>query len=415
MIRPLELQIGLRYTRARRENRFISFISFISIFGIVIGVWALITVLSIMNGFERELRERILAVASHITITGETGQLANWQDVADQVGNLDDVIGYAPFILGQGMVVKGGTVSGALIRGISPVPESTVSTVTQSMVSGEIDSLTSRSWNIVIGANLASKLGAAVGDKVTLVAPKGQLTPAGLLPRLKRFRVSGVFELGMYEYDSVLTLIHIDDAARLLRMQGQVSGLRLKLNDVYDAPRVREQLAYVMGPGNDVTDWTREHRNLFRALKIERRVMFIILLLIVAVAGFNIVSTLIMVVADKQADIAILRTLGISPLSVMGIFVVQGVTIGLIGTVVGAALGIVTSINIETLVPWLENLFNTEFFPSSIYVITDFPAEMRWSDVSLITTVSFGISLIATLYPAWRASRTQPAQALRYE
>ncbi len=415
MIRPLELQIGLRYTRARRENRFISFISFISIFGIVIGVWALITVLSIMNGFERELRERILAVASHITITGETGQLANWQEVADQVGNLDDVIGYAPFILGQGMVVKGGTVSGALIRGISPVPESTVSTVTQSMVSGEIDSLTSRSWNIVIGANLASKLGVAVGDKVTLVAPKGQLTPAGLLPRLKRFRVSGVFELGMYEYDSVLTLIHIDDAARLLRMQGQVSGLRLKLNDVYDAPRVREQLAYVMGPGNDVTDWTREHRNLFRALKIERRVMFIILLLIVAVAGFNIVSTLIMVVADKQADIAILRTLGISPLSVMGIFVVQGVTIGLIGTVVGAALGIVTSINIETLVPWLENLFNTEFFPSSIYVITDFPAEMRWSDVSLITTVSFGISLIATLYPAWRASRTQPAQALRYE
>ena len=415
MIRPLELQIGLRYTRARRENRFISFISFISIFGIVIGVWALITVLSIMNGFERELRERILAVASHITITGETGQLANWQEVADQVGNLDDVIGYAPFILGQGMVVKGGTVSGALIRGISPVPESTVSTVTQSMVSGEINSLTSRSWNIVIGANLASKLGVAVGDKVTLVAPKGQLTPAGLLPRLKRFRVSGVFELGMYEYDSVLTLIHIDDAARLLRMQGQVSGLRLKLNDVYDAPRVREQLAYVMGPGNDVTDWTREHRNLFRALKIERRVMFIILLLIVAVAGFNIVSTLIMVVADKQADIAILRTLGISPLSVMGIFVVQGVTIGLIGTVVGAALGIVTSINIETLVPWLENLFNTEFFPSSIYVITDFPAEMRWSDVSLITTVSFGISLIATLYPAWRASRTQPAQALRYE
>ncbi|MEE2803463.1 MAG: lipoprotein-releasing ABC transporter permease subunit [Pseudomonadota bacterium] len=415
MIRPLELQIGLRYTRARRENRFISFISFISIFGIVIGVWALITVLSIMNGFERELRERILAVASHITITGETGQLANWQEVADQVGNLDDVIGYAPFILGQGMVVKGGTVSGALIRGISPVPESTVSTVTQSMVSGEIDSLTSRSWNIVIGANLASKLGVAVGDKVTLVAPKGQLTPAGLLPRLKRFRVSGVFELGMYEYDSVLTLIHIDDAARLLRMQGQVSGLRLKLNDVYDAPLVREQLAYVMGAGNDVTDWTREHRNLFRALKIERRVMFIILLLIVAVAGFNIVSTLIMVVADKQADIAILRTLGISPLSVMGIFVVQGVTIGLIGTVVGAALGIVTSINIETLVPWLENLFNTEFFPSSIYVITDFPAEMRWSDVSLITTVSFGISLIATLYPAWRASRTQPAQALRYE
>ena len=415
MIRPLELQIGLRYTRARRENRFISFISFISIFGIVIGVWALITVLSIMNGFERELRERILAVASHITITGETGQLANWQEVADQVGNLDDVIGYAPFILGQGMVVKGGTVSGALIRGISPVPESTVSTVTQSMVSGEIDSLTSRSWNIVIGANLASKLGVAVGDKVTLVAPKGQLTPAGLLPRLKRFRVSGIFELGMYEYDSVLTLIHIDDAARLLRMQGQVSGLRLKLNDVYDAPRVRERLAYVMGVGNDVTDWTREHRNLFRALKIERRVMFIILLLIVAVAGFNIVSTLIMVVADKQADIAILRTLGISPLSVMGIFVVQGVTIGLIGTVVGAALGIVTSINIETLVPWLENLFNTEFFPSSIYVITDFPAEMRWSDVSLITTVSFGISLIATLYPAWRASRTQPAQALRYE
>ncbi|HIC26229.1 MAG TPA: FtsX-like permease family protein, partial [Gammaproteobacteria bacterium] len=289
------------------------------------------------------------------------------------------------------------------------------STVLDHLTAGDVAVLVPRDWNIIIGSALASKLDVVLGDKVTVVAPKGQVTPAGLLPRLKRFRVAGIFELGMYEYDSALALIHIEDAARLFRTEGRATGLRLKLKNVYDAPRVRQKLTELLGSGVGITDWTREHSNLFRALKIEKRVMFIILLLIVAVAAFNIVSTLIMVVADKEADVAILRTLGISPLSVMGIFVVQGVMIGITGTLIGTGVGVLTAINIETLVPWLEELLNTEFFPSSIYVITDFPAQMKWSDVIQIASASFGISLVATLYPAWRASRTQPAEALRYE
>ena len=415
MIRPLELQIGLRYTRAKRRNQFISFISLISVLGIVIGVWALITVLSIMNGFERELRERILAVASHVTITGPRGELTDWPRLSERVEQAAEVVGQAPFILGQGMLVKGPTVSGALIRGIVPNREANVSTVLDHLTAGDVAALVPREWNIIIGSALASKLDVVLGDKVTVVAPKGQVTPAGLLPRLKRFRVAGIFELGMYEYDSALALIHIEDAARLFRTEGRATGLRLKLKDVYDAPRVRQKLTELLGSGVGITDWTREHSNLFRALKIEKRVMFIILLLIVAVAAFNIVSTLIMVVSDKEADVAILRTLGISPLSVMGIFVVQGVMIGITGTLIGTGVGVLTAINIETLVPWLEELLNTEFFPSSIYVITDFPAQMKWPDVIQIASASFGISLVATLYPAWRASRTQPAEALRYE
>ncbi|HIN60158.1 MAG TPA: lipoprotein-releasing ABC transporter permease subunit [Gammaproteobacteria bacterium] len=415
MIRPLELQIGLRYTRAKRRDQFISFISLISVLGIVIGVWALITVLSIMNGFERELRERILAVASHVTITSFRGELTDWPRLSERVEQAAEVVGQAPFILGQGMIVKGPTVSGALIRGIVPNREANVSTVLENLTAGDVAALVPRDWNIIIGSALASKLDVVLGDKVTVVAPKGQVTPAGLLPRLKRFRVAGIFELGMYEYDSALALIHIEDAARLFRTEGRATGLRLKLKNVYDAPRVRQKLTELLGSGVGITDWTREHSNLFRALKIEKRVMFIILLLIVAVAAFNIVSTLIMVVADKEADVAILRTLGISPLSVMGIFVVQGVMIGITGTLIGTGVGVLTAINIETLVPWLEELLNTEFFPSSIYVITDFPAQMKWSDVIQIASASFGISLVATLYPAWRASRTQPAEALRYE
>ncbi|MDP6079906.1 MAG: lipoprotein-releasing ABC transporter permease subunit, partial [Arenicellales bacterium] len=402
-------------TRAKRRNQFISFISLISVLGIVIGVWALITVLSIMNGFERELRERILAVASHVTITGPRGELTDWPRLSERVEQAGEVVGQAPFILGQGMLIKGPTVSGALIRGIAPSREANVSTVLDSLTAGDVAALVPRDWNIIIGSALASKLDVVLGDKVTVVAPKGQVTPAGFLPRLKRFRVAGIFELGMYEYDSALALIHIEDAARLFRTEGRATGLRLKLKNVYDAPRVRQKLIELLGSGVGITDWTREHSNLFRALKIEKRVMFIILLLIVAVAAFNIVSTLIMVVSDKEADVAILRTLGISPLSVMGIFVVQGVMIGITGTLIGTGVGVLTAINIETLVPWLEELLNTEFFPSSIYVITDFPAQMKWPDVILIASASFGISLVATLYPAWRASRTQPAEALRYE
>jgi len=415
MIRPVALFIGLRYTRARRRNHFVSFISGVSILGITVGVWALITVLSVMNGFERELRERILSVASHATVSARSGWLKDWPALTESILENSEVLSAAPFIYGQGLLTRGNTVSGALIRGVLPEKEPSVSTILEHLKAGAKDPLTQGGWKIVLGAQLARSLGVGVGDRVTLIAPKGRITPAGLLPRMRRFEVSAIFEMNMYEYDSGIALIHLDDAARLLETGGGVTGVRLRLQEIYRAPRVRAQLQQRLGGMFHISDWTREHENFFTALKIERRVMFVILLLIIAVAAFNIVSTLVMVVTDKRADVAILRTLGLPPLSVMAVFIVQGVVIGFGGTLIGGALGVLTAINIETLVPWVENLFGIEFFPASVYVISDFPAQLRWPDVYLIAGVSFLICLLATLYPAWRASRTQPAEALRYE
>ncbi|MDH3379079.1 MAG: lipoprotein-releasing ABC transporter permease subunit [Gammaproteobacteria bacterium] len=414
MIQPLELFIGLRYTRAKRRNHFISFISATSMLGIVLGVWALITVLSIMNGFEGELRDRILTVASHVTVSGEDGWLNDWQRVARQVEQHSQVTASAPFILGQGLVTNRGDVSGALIRGVLPEREKHVSAIYEHMEQGEFETLEAGAFRIVLGDDLARRLGVAMGDKVTVVAPRGQVTPAGMLPRLKRFTVGAVFNLKMYEYDSSLALIHIDDAETLFRSDGQVSGVRLKLDDVFEAPMVNRQLTEILR-FSVVRDWTQEHANFFRALQIEKRVMFIILFLIVAVAAFNIVSTLVMVVTDKESDIAILRTLGLSPGSIMQVFIVQGTIIGIIGILLGGVLGVITAINVETLIPAIENLLGTKFFPDEVYIISDFPAEMHWSDVVKITLASFVMSIIATIYPAWRASRTQPADALRYE
>jgi len=412
---PVPFFVGLRYTRARRRNHFVSFISAISILGITVGVWALITVLSVMNGFERELRGRILSVASHVTVSAQQGWLLDWK-VLDRAVRLEPgVLDAAPYVLGQGLVTRGNAVSGVLFRGIEPELESGVSEVLSRLIAGNAADLTSGGWNIVLGSQLARSLGARVGDRVTLVAPKGKITPAGLLPRMKRFTVSGIFEMDMYEYDSSLALIHLDDAARVLETQGGVSGLRLVVDDVYAAPRISAGLQQRLGKSVRVSNWTIEHANFFSALKIERRVMFVILLLIITVAAFNIVSTLVMVVTDKRADVAILRTLGLAPLGVMGIFIVQGVVIGFGGTIVGGVAGVLTAINIETLVPWIENLLGIEFFPASVYVISDFPAELRWPDVMTISVVSFVICLLATLYPAWRASRADPAEALRYE
>jgi lipoprotein-releasing system permease protein len=415
MIRPVALFIGLRYTRARRRNHFVSFISGVSILGITIGVWALITVLSVMNGFERELRERILSVASHATVSARSGWLEDWSALSQSVSEHPEVLAAAPFIYGQGLLTRTDTVSGVLIRGVLPEKERKVSSILDHLTSGESDSLRPGDWNIVLGAQLARSLGVSVGDRVTLIAPKGKITPAGLLPRMRRFEVSAIFEMDMYEYDSGIALIHLGDAARLLETEGGVTGVRLRLEEIYRAPLVSQQLRQRLGGNFRLTDWTREHANFFTALKIERRVMFVILLLIIAVAAFNIVSTLVMVVTDKRADVAILRTLGLGPLQVMAVFIVQGVVIGFGGTVVGGVLGVLTALNIETLVPWVEKLFGIEFFPASVYVISDFPAELKWPDVYLISGVSFLICLAATLYPAWRASRTQPAEALRYE
>jgi lipoprotein-releasing system permease protein len=415
MYRPLQLFVGLRYTRAKRRNHFISFISLTSMLGIALGVTALITVLSVMNGFETELRQRILGMTSHATISAYSGTLDNWQDLAETANRHPRVTGSAPYIQKEGMLIAGQQVNGSLIRGVLPEEEPKVSEVANKITVGRLDELAAGEYNIILGADLARLLGVLVGDKVTLVTPTANVTPAGVMPRLKRFTVSGIFEVGMYEYDSALALVHLDDARKLFRMEEGVTGIRLKLDDLFKAPAVSRELAESIPGMYLVRDWTRSHANFFRAIKTEKTVMFIILLLIVAVAAFNIVSTLVMVVTDKTTDIAILRTLGATPRSIMGIFMVQGTVIGFVGTAMGLIGGISLALNVETIVPMIESLLGAKFMPADVYYISDLPSELHWDDVLKITVVSFGISILATLYPAWRASRMQPAESLRYE
>ena len=384
--------------------------------GIVLGVWALITVMSIMNGFHKELRDRILFVVSHVTISGYDGnQLAEWPKISDHVAQSPSVVAQAPFILGQGMLTKGGEVTGALIRGILPEQESQVSELLDHIVEGNPAALRPGDFGIILGETLARILGVRLGEKVTVVAPKGKVTPAGLLPRHKRFTVVGIFKINAHEYDSGIALIHIDDASRLLGLKGEVSGLRLKLDDVDSAPRVSRELAASLPGDYRVRNWTQEHANFFRALEIEKRVVFISLTLIIVVAAFNIVSTLVMIVTDKQPDVAILRTLGMHPSGIMKIFMVQGTVIGVIGTLLGAVLGVLTALNVQTIIPAIERLLDTQLFPIDIYIITDFPAELRWPDVTWVVIVSLLLCFISTIYPAWKASRVQPAEALRYD
>lgn len=412
---PYELLVGLRYTRAKRRNHFISFISLSSMIGIALGVTVLITVLSVMNGFGEELRARILGVVSHITISGERGQLANWGEVAKTARAVPGFVASAPFVQGQGMITRGRTASGVIVRGILPAEEPKVAEIGNKMVEGSLAELKPGEFGVVLGRELAWKLGAHLGAPVTIVTPEGQLTPAGLLPRLRRFTVVGIFEIGMYEFDSGLALLHLDDAATLYQMQGKVSGLRLKIEDIYRAPLRALELNEQLGDDYRVRDWTREHTNFFRALKMEKTVMFVIMLLIVAVAAFNIVSTLIMVVTDKRAEIAILRTIGASPLSIMGIFMVQGSIIGVVGTLLGAIGGVLLAHNVEAIVQFLEGLFNIRFLAADVYYISDLPSRIDLLDVTAITFASLMMSFLATLYPAWRAAQTQPAEALRYE
>ena len=415
MIRPFELFIGLRYTRARRRSHFISFISLISILGITLGITALITVLSVMNGFGKELRGRILGVVSHVTVTGLTGRLHNWQEIAERVKQNPHVIGRAPYILGQGLAARGKRVSGVAVRGILPVEEVLVSELGVNMVEGRLDSLKPGGFGVIIGSALAWKLDLALGSRVSLVAPQARATPAGLLPRFRRFTVVGIFKMDMYEYDSGLVLVHLNDAAKLYQFRKQVSGLRLKLDDLDLAPVVSKEIEADLGADYLARDWTKEHGNFFRALKIEKTVMFVILLLIVTVAMFNVISTLVVIVTEKEADIAILRTLGVSPRSVMGIFMVQGAFIGIVGTAVGTACGVLLALNVETVVQWLEQLFRTSFIAADVYFISELPSDLHWQDVTLIASASLILGLISTVYPAWRASKVQPAEALRYE
>ncbi len=415
MFKPLILYIGMRYTRAKKRTQFISFITLTSVFGIALGVTALITVLSVMNGFEAELRERILGMTSHTTITGNDGKLQQWRQLEKQIIDYPHVEGSAPFIRGQVMINADRKVSGTALRGVIPEYEPKVSEVANKMKAGKLSDLAEGRFGIVLGQELANYLGVITGDKVTVISSQVNSTPAGILPRLKRFTVVGIFRVGMYEYDRNMAIIHIADAAKLFRLGDAVSGLRLKLDDLFNAPRITQSLANKLHYKYRVSDWTKAHSNFFRAIKTEKRVMFIILLLIVAVAAFNIVSTLVMVVTDKRGDIAILKTQGFSNLSVMGVFIVLGGIIGVIGTALGTLGGVLLALNIETIVPAIEGFFDVQFMAADVYYISDVPSKLDWGDVYYIAGIAFVLSLLATLYPAWQASRINPAEVLRYE
>jgi lipoprotein-releasing system permease protein len=417
---PYEWQIGWRYVRAGRTGRrngFISFISAISMAGIGLGVAALIVVLSVMNGFQKEVRDRMLSVIAHVELFDSQGAaLPDWKASAEaaRAAAPDQVRGAAPFVSAQVLLARGDEMRGALVRGIVPAEEASVTPLAAQMQNGAFAKLVAGEWNIVLGIELARSLGLREGDKLTVLAPGGQVTPAGVVPRLKQFTLVGTFDSGHYEYDSAYALVHLDDAARLLRTDG-ATGVQLKLADLHQARDVAVRVARAMPTNISVRDWTRTNRNWFDAVQLEKRLMFIILTLIVAVAAFNLVSTLVMTVTDKRADIAILRTLGASPRSVMGIFVVQGALAGIVGTLAGIVLGLAIAFNIDVLVPALERMLSTSFLPASIYVISRMPSDPQWADILPIGLIALALAFVATLYPSWRASRVNPAEALRYE
>jgi len=407
--------IGLRYIRARQRTRFISVISLISLAGIILGMTVLITVLSVMNGFQREIRTRILGVASHVQISGAGGQLADWPEIARRAAQHPQVLAASPYINAQGLLTHGAAVRGTLVRGVLPAQEEKVADFVEHMRSGSLDALKPGEFGIVLGVELARALGVRQGEKVVLLAPQGQVTPAGILPRLRQFTVVGIFSVDHYEYDSGLALIHLADAQKLYRLEDAVSGVRLKLRDLFQAKAVGREIAYELGPEVYVSDWTRQHANFFRAVQIEKRMMFLIVFLIIAVAAFNIVSSLVMAVKDKQADIAILRTLGASPGGIMRIFLIQGAVIGIVGTAFGVLGGIVLALNVDVVVPFIENLLGIKFLAKDVYYISDLPSELQWPDVMLTAAVSLTFSLLATVYPSYSAARVHPAEALRYE
>jgi lipoprotein-releasing system permease protein len=414
---PFEWLVGLRYTRAGRRsgrNSFISFISLISMAGIGLGVAALIVVLSVMNGFQKEVRDRMLSVLAHIEVLDAHGAMPNWQAVAKEAFMDKEVKGAAPYAEAQAMMTRDDVLRGVMIRGILPQEEPKVSDVAAQMKLGRLDDLKAGEFNIVLGIELARALHVQLGDKVTVIAPQGQVTPAGVLPRLKQFTVSGIFEAGHYEFDSSLAFIHLEDAEKMFRLEAP-SGLRLRIEDMQRAPQVALALSRILSGDVLIRDWSKQNRNWFAAVQTEKRMMFIILTLIIAVAAFNLVSTLVMTVTDKQADIAILRTLGASPASIMKIFMIQGALVGLIGTGVGVSLGVLVAHNIDVIVPFIEHVLGVQFLPKDIYLISALPSDLRWPDVWMIGGVAVVLAFLATLYPSWWAARVKPAEALRYE
>jgi lipoprotein-releasing system permease protein len=415
---PYELQIGWRYTRAGRAGRrngFISFISGVSMLGIALGVAALIIVLSVMNGFQKEVRDRMLSVIAHVELSDAGGSgFVDWRRVADQARRNPEVVGAAPFVAAQALIARGEDMRGIIVRGISPQEEAAVTELAARLRDTTLARLVPGSWSVVLGRELARSLGVREGDKVTIVLPGGQVTPAGIVPRLRTLTVVGTFDAGHYEYDSGLALVALEDAAKLFRVEGP-TGVQLRLKDLNRAPLVAAQLEQALGPQVVVRDWTSTNRNWFSAVQVEKRLMFIILTLIVAVAAFNLVSTLVMTVTDKRADIAILRTLGASPRSVMGIFIVQGAASGVIGTLVGVVLGLLIAYNVDVIVPAIERVLQMSFLPSSVYLISRMPSDPQQGDIVPVAVISLVLAFLATLYPSWRASRLQPAEALRYE
>ena len=407
--------VGLRYTRARRRNRFIGVNSAVSMIGIAVGVWALIVVLSVMNGFQKEVRTRILGVVSHLQILAEDNRLADWQGVAKIAAQHPRVVASAPFVQAQAMLSNGQSMRGAVVRGIVPGEEDKVADLSQHMRAGSLNALRAGEFGVVLGADLARALGVLRGDKIALIAPQGIVTPAGVIPRLKQFSVVGVFEAGLVDADSGLALVHMQDAQTLYQMGPAVSGVRLKLDDLFAARTVANELLAKLPPNVFASDWTRSHANFFRAVEIEKRMMFLILGLIVLVAAINIISTLVMAVIDKQADIAILRTLGAAPRSILQIFMVQGMVLGVLGTLAGVVVGIITALNIDVIVPAIERAFSIKFLSKDVYLIPDLPSDLQVNDVVSIALMALVLSFVATLYPSWRAARTNPAEALRYE
>ena len=414
MFRPLELFIGIRYIRAKRRNHFISFISVVSMLGLIIGITALITVISVMNGFAAELQSRILGAVSQATITGVADSMPNWQKALAIAEQNPHVQGAAPYVEREAFLRGNAASQGAIIRGILPEQEPKVADIGSKMIAGKLSALTDGSWGIVLGRDLALQIGVNVGDKIVVYAPVISVTPIGAVPRLRRFTVVGIFEIGMQEYDSGLAVVNLRDAEKLYQMSGP-SGIRLKLDDLFTANRVAADIGKKLGDAYLARGWMQQHANFFKAIAMERIVMFIILSLIVAVAAFNLVSSLVMLVTDKQSDIAILRTLGATPRSIMCVFMIQGMMIGVMGIVIGVVCGVALALNVPNIVDAIQNLTGYQFLPESVYYINNVPSKLEWSNVGWIAGMAFVFSLLATIYPAWRASRTQPAEALRYE
>lgn len=418
-LQPFPLFIGLRYTRAKRQNHFISFISMVSMAGIALGIAALITVMSVMNGFQKEVRARILGVSAHIQVMGhEDGPvkgLADWTALLAQLGKYPGVVGAAPFVNGQGLLVYASNVRGVMVRGILPDQENVVADLGRDVKAGDIQSLKPGEYNIILGGALARALGVSMGGKLQLISPQANFTPAGMTPRVRTFTVSGIFSSGHFEYDANLALIHMKDGQVLYQLGDNVSGIRLKLAETDRAPEVAAQIAGEIRIDGYVTDWTRQNATYFRAVQIEKRMMFIILTLIIAVAAFNLVSTLVMVVTDKHPDIAILRTLGASPGTIMKIFMVQGAVVGVAGTLIGVGAGVLMALNIDVVVPLIERVAGFKVLSPDVYFLSDLPSDLKWNDVWSTAAISLLLALAATLYPSWRASRVNPAEALRYE